>query len=380
MAHKIHVLLVEHDVKDLDKTINMLNYFSYEVTQVNLASAALSILSKSKIKIDLVMMNINSPDSCGFQLLQDATKRNLLVILMSNDDDCETTTRALHQGAFLRIKKPVTMQMAGYLWQHVLREKTRRRLRESTTGYNSQDFRDQEEGNRNNYKNVGGRKTKTNSGNNTSQNDDSDMLNKKVWIEWTEELHYKFVDAVIQLGEGRCYPKEILELMNEPRLTRMQVASHLQKCRKANWLPPGARKSKSTNTESTPPKNKARRSKTERFGSMPFIDNDEFNPRSRKYNHGANIDPSSSEVFNMGRFFGAGEPSTAYGSQNAPPSDLTDDTFEVSDTDSMVQILSEFDQDLEMDYNLNEMTTVTNATSEWSQEEEESVNDEETEG
>ncbi|KAL9142496.1 hypothetical protein ABFS82_14G173300 [Erythranthe guttata] len=379
MAHKIHVLLVEHDVKDLDKTINMLNYFSYEVTHVNLASAALSILSKSKIKIDLVMMNMNSPDSCGFQLLQDATKRNLLVILMSSDDDCEKTTRALHQGAFLRIKKPVTMQMTGYLWQHVLREKTRRRLRESTTGYNSQDFRDQEEGNRNNYKNVGGRKTKTNSGKNTSQNDD-DMLNKKVWIEWTEELHYKFVDAVIQLGEGRCYPKEILELMNEPRLTRMQVASHLQKCRKANWLPPGARKSKSTNMESTPPKNKARRSKTERFGSMPFIDNDEFNPRSRKYNHGANIDPPSSEVFNMGRFFGAGEPSIAYGSQNAPPSDLTDDTFEGSDTDSMVQILSEFDQDLEMDYNVNEMTTVTNATSEWSQEDEESVNDEETEG
>ncbi|EYU34520.1 hypothetical protein MIMGU_mgv1a024826mg, partial [Erythranthe guttata] len=300
---------------------------------------------------------------------------------MSSDDDCEKTTRALHQGAFLRIKKPVTMQMTGYLWQHVLREKTRRRLRESTTGYNSQDFRDQEEGNRNNYKNVGGRKTKTNSGKNTSQNDD-DMLNKKVWIEWTEELHYKFVDAVIQLGEGRCYPKEILELMNEPRLTRMQVASHLQKCRKANWLPPGARKSKSTNMESTPPKNKARRSKTERFGSMPFIDNDEFNPRSRKYNHGANIDPpvkpnpneayyypqlvldhdnyysfanhQSSEVFNMGRFFGAGEPSIAYGSQNAPPSDLTDDTFEGSDTDSMVQILSEFDQDLEMDYNVNE--------------------------
>lgn len=30
MAHKIHVLLVEHESKDHDKTMNMLQYFSYK--------------------------------------------------------------------------------------------------------------------------------------------------------------------------------------------------------------------------------------------------------------------------------------------------------------------------------------------------------------
>ncbi|XP_076908429.1 two-component response regulator ARR10-like [Bidens hawaiensis] len=47
----------------------------------------------------------------------------------------------------------------------------------------------------------------------------------------TQELHKKFVDAVKELGSEDMVPTKIMELMNVPGLTRLNVASHLQKYR-----------------------------------------------------------------------------------------------------------------------------------------------------
>ncbi|MCD7469899.1 hypothetical protein HAX54_009311 [Datura stramonium] len=68
------------------------------------------------------------------------------------------------------------------------------------------------------------RKKETNEG-------ESQRSTRKDSIKWNEDLHSKFVEATQQLGEGSCLPKKILKVMNVPGLTRMQVASHLQKCR-----------------------------------------------------------------------------------------------------------------------------------------------------
>uniref|UniRef100_M1DFT1 OJ1695_H09.29 gene product (ISS) n=1 Tax=Solanum tuberosum TaxID=4113 RepID=M1DFT1_SOLTU len=54
------------------------------------------------------------------------------------------------------------------------------------------------------------------------------VVTRKEYREWTEDLHARFMQVVHQLGEGRCFPKEIVEVMSLPGLTRMQVASHLQ--------------------------------------------------------------------------------------------------------------------------------------------------------
>ncbi|CAI9095081.1 OLC1v1030940C1 [Oldenlandia corymbosa var. corymbosa] len=92
---------------------------------------------------------------------------------------------------------------------------------------------------------------------------------KKVCTEWTKELHEKFMDAVKQLGEGKCYPKEIMEIMNVPGLTRMQVASHLQKCRHDNWRAPEERRYRSR-TRLSADSNGKEREKIRVFGSMPL--------------------------------------------------------------------------------------------------------------
>nr|GMD46968.1 two-component response regulator ARR14-like [Ipomoea batatas] len=76
----------------------------------------------------------------------------------------------------------------------------------------------------------------------TTMSQGMSRVKRKTCTEWTVDLHEKFMSAVHQLGDGRCYPKEILELMNVPGLTRMQVASHLQKCRNDNWRAPEERR------------------------------------------------------------------------------------------------------------------------------------------
>ncbi|KAG5568289.1 hypothetical protein H5410_064697 [Solanum commersonii] len=50
------------------------------------------------------------------------------------------------------------------------------------------------------------------------------VVTRKEYREWIEDLHARFMQVVHQLG----FPKEIVEVMNLPGLTRMQVASHLQ--------------------------------------------------------------------------------------------------------------------------------------------------------
>ncbi|KAG4943418.1 hypothetical protein JHK84_047498 [Glycine max] len=54
---------------------------------------------------------------------------------------------------------------------------------------------------------------------------------KKIKVDWTPELHKKFVKAVEQLGIDQAIPSRILELMKVESLTRHNVASHLQKYR-----------------------------------------------------------------------------------------------------------------------------------------------------
>lgn len=54
---------------------------------------------------------------------------------------------------------------------------------------------------------------------------------KKPRINWSQELHTRFLNAMFQLGLKNAVPKTILQLMNVEGLTRENVASHLQKYR-----------------------------------------------------------------------------------------------------------------------------------------------------
>ncbi|XP_030466535.1 transcription activator GLK2-like [Syzygium oleosum] len=54
---------------------------------------------------------------------------------------------------------------------------------------------------------------------------------RKFKVDWTPDLHRRFVQAVEQLGVDKAVPSRILELMGIDSLTRHNIASHLQKYR-----------------------------------------------------------------------------------------------------------------------------------------------------
>ncbi|XP_075475767.1 two-component response regulator ARR14-like [Primulina tabacum] len=312
MVHEIHVLVVDHETESLMNTAKMLEMCSYRVTFVELASAAISMISSGKAKFDIVMANVNSPDLHGFKLLQLSVNMDLPVILMSADDNAFMAMKALENGAFLFIKKPATLEILRCLWQYVLKEKTRmvrekERLPEAAAAagnykvrgmeiYNGEDYNGHNynyggnNGNMMMMMNNKGKLGKKLMGQKGSWREDGiygpenhmlgvNKVRRKVCTEWTQDLHAKFMDAVRTLGEGRCFPKEILDLMNTPGLTRMQVASHLQKCRNDNWRSPDERKSQQNSPQASSDLNMSNY-KPRRFGSMPQLAKQESEPRS----------------------------------------------------------------------------------------------------
>ncbi|KAF1865873.1 hypothetical protein Lal_00021102 [Lupinus albus] len=62
-----------------------------------------------------------------------------------------------------------------------------------------------------------------------NKNKDHDKKNKKPRLAWSVELHRKFVHVVNLLGIENVVPRKIVALMNDERLTKENVASHLQK-------------------------------------------------------------------------------------------------------------------------------------------------------
>ncbi|MCD7452632.1 hypothetical protein HAX54_017611, partial [Datura stramonium] len=175
--------------------------------------------------------------------------------------------KALDDGAYLYLKKPLDEQIVKYLWQFVLGEKIQRERARKESEENKNQMNVDDIGNNDiagdNEEQTG---EKINVPSNTEAENDiiskgeykpgrkrgrkitkeinegesqSNTINKIVMrkncLKWTGYLHAKFMKVVQQLGEGRCYPKEIVEAMNVPGLTREQVASHLQ-----NLEPPSA--------------------------------------------------------------------------------------------------------------------------------------------
>ncbi|KAK4395065.1 Two-component response regulator ORR26 [Sesamum angolense] len=348
------------------------------------------MLVNGKVKFDLVMANINSPDLHGFKLLQQAVNMDIPVVLMSVDDNVFMAMRAIENGAFLLIKKPTSMEVLSGLWQHVIRENTRAmRERERScvaASYNVQgiEFRevahpDSEENPNHMYgvmmNDKGKGKKKINIRGNYDEYDVdnhiimNNKVKRKVCTEWTQDLHEKFMEAIEQLGEGRCFPKEILELMNVPGLTRMQVASHLQKCRNDNWRSPGERKSHNLAIQPVGSDTDGSQQRPRRFGSMPRLsrassyrvhghegsgvgESSKTNSPTEMPNGGGGIDqnmeisgpimPNASYHQHYGTLIP--HPSTVPGTIPTNPMPQSDDFFNFADMDRLIQNFSGFPQ------------------------------------
>ncbi|KAF3632530.1 hypothetical protein FXO38_26108 [Capsicum annuum] len=251
MIEEVRLMLINSDTTSATEVVDLVKCYEYKVTMIGTTSAAMTILSKGKEKIDVMIINVHSLNLFSFEHLAQAVNLDIISLVISDEHDELFAKKARDNGAYLYIKKPFDGGILKYLWQFVLREKMQRvkvgegPMHVEDIGNNIIHEAENDVGSNGKYKlkRKRGRKNliETNVGE-TQRSNVNKAVRQKVCIEWTDYLHGKFMKAARQLGEGNCYPKNILEVMCVPNLTRMQVASHLQKCRTNNWRVLGEQK------------------------------------------------------------------------------------------------------------------------------------------
>ncbi|XP_047331972.1 two-component response regulator ORR24-like [Impatiens glandulifera] len=274
-----HILLVDNNSETLRGTAALLESCYYQVTAVESGLHAMSMLTSRKQHFDLVLTDAHLVDIDVFILLQESFNMEIPTIFMAMEEDPVIARTSIESGVCYFLEKPVNWNAVKGLWQYVMREKSIKSQR-SGGDYGKFDETDDNDSDddgvetRNRKMHASKKKRVGTDGSwEVQRRDKNRHSKKKTCTAWTEELHAKFIAAIDELGEGRCYPKEILQLMNVKGLTRMQVASHLQKCRNDNWRAPESRKSQSHNAQanvvhSHPEPNKITLRK---FGSMPRL-------------------------------------------------------------------------------------------------------------
>ncbi|KGN55446.1 two-component response regulator ARR12 [Cucumis sativus] len=232
----MRVLAVDDDPTCLLILETLLRRCQYHVTTTNQAVMALKLLRENKNKFDVVISDVHMPDMDGFKLLElVGLEMDLPVIMLSANGDPKLVMKGITHGACDYLLKPVRIEELKNIWQHVIRRKKFDPKDRMNSG--NQDRPDSENGEESADPN--GKFNKKRKDQNYNEDDDQDYgqdnddssTQKKPRVVWSVELHRKFVNAVNQLGIDKAVPKKILDLMNVEKLTRENVASHLQKYR-----------------------------------------------------------------------------------------------------------------------------------------------------
>ncbi|XP_077238059.1 two-component response regulator ARR12-like [Tasmannia lanceolata] len=236
----MRVLAVDDDPTCLKVLESLLHCCDYHVTTTNQAIRALELLRENKDKFDLVISDVHMPDMDGFKLLElVGLEMDLPVIMISAYGDTETVMKGITHGACDYLLKPVRIEELKNIWQHVIR-----RRKVEPKDHNNAGHGDDGEGGKGavttGVADLNGKLSRKRKDQNEEDddefeengNDNEDSTSqKKPRVVWSMDLHRKFVAAVNQLGIDKAVPKRILDLMNVEKLTRENVASHLQKYR-----------------------------------------------------------------------------------------------------------------------------------------------------
>ncbi|KAF3965623.1 hypothetical protein CMV_010213 [Castanea mollissima] len=240
----MRVLAVDDDPTCLFLLEKLLRRCQYHVTTTNQAIKALNMLRENKDQFDLVISDVQMPDMDGFKLLElVGLEMDLPVIMLSINGDTKLVMKGITHGACDYLLKPVRIEELKNIWQHVIRRKKFDSKDKNNCGNQEKLHSGSVEGGPGSAGTLLDQNGKLNKkrkdqdeeeveehDENGPDNDDPSNQ-KKPRVVWSVDLHRKFVAAVNQLGIDKAVPKKILDLMNVEKLTRENVASHLQKYR-----------------------------------------------------------------------------------------------------------------------------------------------------
>ncbi|XP_020877910.1 two-component response regulator ARR18 isoform X1 [Arabidopsis lyrata subsp. lyrata] len=236
----MRVLAVDDNPTCLRKLEELLLRCKYHVTKTMESRKALELLRENSNMFDLVISDVEMPDTDGFKLLEIGLEMDLPVIMLSAHSDYDSVMKGIIHGACDYLVKPVGLKELQNIWHHVVKKNIKsyaknigpsrqllppsesnlvpsasKKRKEKANDSGDEDDSDREE----------------DDGEGSEQDGDEAGTRKKPRVVWSQELHQKFVSAVQQLGLDKAVPKKILDLMSIEGLTRENVASHLQKYR-----------------------------------------------------------------------------------------------------------------------------------------------------
>ncbi|KAK7358222.1 hypothetical protein VNO77_00147 [Canavalia gladiata] len=233
------VLAIDHDNTVLENIEKTCIRYKHHVTLCRDAAYALNLVWERKGYFDVILVDANMPNMDGYEFVHRVNQEiNVPVIMMSVDDAPSDVLKSIKYGACDYWVKPLREDDFKNLWRHVARKV----LNEDQIHQFFVNLEDD------NSKKLGADESEVTSVTGATEpvvrerkstsrevevdeSDNSQGHPAKKRIVWTPELHEKFVKAVMQLGHEKAVPKKILQVMNEPELTRASVASHLQKYR-----------------------------------------------------------------------------------------------------------------------------------------------------
>mmetsp|Transcript_40139 Transcript_40139/g.103906 ORF Transcript_40139/g.103906 Transcript_40139/m.103906 type:complete len:491 (-) Transcript_40139:175-1647(-) len=219
----LRVLVADNDPASLQQVEKMLKKCSYQVTLCSSGKNSLEILRKRREEFDLVLADANLPDIDGFKLLHVChTELSLPVVLMSGTSDTQLVMRGVMDGARDFLIKPLRVEELKVLWQHLVRFTSEITKTDAQLNVVKVEL----DGGR-----PAGEVSTSQNGSQCTEREGEGNSSKKQRMNWSDEMHQQFVNAVNQLGIDKAVPKRILDLMSVEGLTRENVASHLQKYR-----------------------------------------------------------------------------------------------------------------------------------------------------
>ncbi|CAN8229744.1 unnamed protein product [Cochlearia groenlandica] len=230
----MRVLAVDDDQTCLRILHSLLHRCQYHVTTTNQAQRALEMLRENKNKFDLVISDVDMPDMDGFKLLElVGLEMDLPVIMLSAHSDPKYVMKGVKHGACDYLLKPVRIEELKNIWQHVVRKGKLKNKNVSSNCGESVDMRASRKRKEQFEEEQEVDEEEDDDDEERANENDDPTAQKRPRIVWTPELHNKFLSAVDHVGVEKAVPKKILDLMNVEKLTRENVASHLQKFRLA---------------------------------------------------------------------------------------------------------------------------------------------------